>query len=150
MNRLALILIALFFAGCMTHITPQNAGQMVTIDEALPAMGTETKANVGDVFFDYTKINGQDNGFGTLFGTNFRFALTITALNEKEIALQYEEYMKQTLGAYGGFYKDAPWLIKQGFNKTFTYSPKETIRFKGYEFEPISVSNGQITYKRVK
>ena len=134
----------------MPAITPQNAGQMVTVDETLPPVNTETKANIGDTFLDYTKINGQDNGFGTLFGSNFRFALTITSLNEKEIALQYEEYFKSPTGAYGGFYKDAPWLIKQGFNKTFTYSPKETIRFKGYEFELISVTNGQITYKRIK
>lgn len=142
MNRFALILIALLFTGCATM---GGGGSTMTTDK--PKVDEVVTATIGDIFFDHQQV-----GYGP-FDTCAKFDLTITALNDKDLTLQYAEYSKPPK-PFGGVMGEAdpygPWLIKQGFNKTFTYSPKETIRFKGYEFEPISVSNGQITYKRVK
>lgn len=85
-------------------------------------------ARVGEEFFSYSEGGA-------------RFDLTVVELGEEKLILQYSEFFMSDRGS---------WFIKQGFNKTFTYSPKEMIRFKGYEFEPISVINGQITYRRIK
>lgn len=100
-----------------------------------PLLGEIAKGGIGDIFFAFTSLDPLQRS------ENFKYDLTITSLNDKDIALQYAEYFMNDSGV---------WLIKQGFNKTFTYSHKETIRFKGYDFEPLSVSNGQATYKRVK
>ena len=43
------------------------------------------------------------------------------------------------------------WMVKQGFNKRFDYAVADrVIRFKDYDFEILSVENGQIKYKRIK
>lgn len=164
MKRFALILIALLFTGCMSM--PQIKNTAVNEDIYSINVGDTKTATVGDIFFDFAHRDGaayefegetekfKCGGYGTCIATKgftcnncFKFDLTITLLNDKELALQYAEY---TMGQTSMTGVPSGWLIKQGFNKTFTYSPKETIRFKGYEFEPSSVGNGQITYKRTK
>lgn len=121
---------------------PLNKGVKITKERpqkketVSPKIAEDVKAGVGDIFLAFESIDPF------YAAENFKYDMTITSLNDKEVTLQYAEYFMSKDGG--------SWLIKQGFNKTFTYYPKETIRFKGYEFEPISVSNGQITYKRVK
>lgn len=142
MKRLSLIFIALIITGCA-------ANAMKTIRSEITSsmqVGGENKAGVGDTFFSLVQLDGTYGMVGEFYCNKWgsgcsRYDLTVTGLNEKDLVLQYSEFFLDDAGS---------WLIKQGFNKTFTYSPKETIRFKGYEFESISVINGQITYKRVK
>lgn len=114
------------FSDCESN---KRSGRTVSVDgialldvKLLPLKS----ARVGDLFFSH--IAGDS-----------RYDLTVIELTPDRLSLQYSE-----------FFWSNNWLIKQGFNKTFTYSPNETIRFKGYEFEPISVTNGQFTYKRTK
>lgn len=136
MRYLSIILI-MFFTGCATTSGPIIAGK--------PDINQESTAGIGDTFFTYLEQRPVDT-MQVLFSpvptppSGSRFDLTILELTIEKISLQYSEFFQGTRG----------WMIKDGFNKTFTYSPKETIRFKGYEFEPISITNGQLTYKRVK
>ena len=94
-----------------------------------PDMYNVKAARVGDVFFEYKDFS-------------FKYELTVTSLNDKEIGLLYNEFTTEHLFT---------WLIKQGFNKTFTYQLSDKkIPFKEFEFEIISVESGVITYKRIK
>lgn len=130
-----IVIACLFFliAGCTPSI--------VTI----PDTGNEITAGIGDVFFSYSLI--------TPLGNSDRFDLTIVELNDEEFGILYNEYIMQSpLTSRAG--TPTGWLIKQGFTKRFDYPLKELkeniIRFKNFEFAIVSISGGQITYKRVK
>lgn len=86
-------------------------------------------AGIGDVFFSH-----EDK--------YFRWDLTITELTSDRISFQYNEYTRE------GYYFSYPWLIKQGFNKTYSYQlADKTIIFREYEFDILNYTPGKITYK---
>ena len=71
-----------------------------------------------------------------------KFDLSVVELSNKKVALQYAEYFKNG---------NDPWMIKTAFNKRLDYSLSDKVlRFKGYEFEILSVENGRLHYKRIK
>ena len=150
MKKIFLVLLLWTLSGCMS-IQPPVISYVTS-----PEISVETIKGIGDIFFRYEE-NATSRSFigGDMnFGVN-RFDLTIVELNEEKLALQYAEYTPNSTivaGPYGPTRIPSPgWLIKQGFNKTYTYSVSDKfIRFKGYEFEIQSIENGILTYKRIK
>lgn len=148
MKKLLILFFALLlFTGCATMQQPTT--------KTTPDLNEGRSAGIGDVFFEYvmvTPVDPMSVAFGVTPPQNdVRFDLTILELNDQKIGLQYSEYLyryPQTIG-----YTTIPggWMIKEGFNKRFDYAVVDkTIRFKGYEFEIVSVEKGQIKYKRIK
>jgi len=125
MRKLGLIfLLSAILFGC-TH---------VIIDSV--HLSEEKIANVGDVFFEHKEgVRGKVSAS--------RFVLTIVELNNKNIGLQSEDYiqMQHHLGTR--------WDFQGGKRIDYDISDK-VIRFKGYEFNIVSVDKGQIKYKRIK
>lgn len=132
MKKLLLLFVLFLTVGC--------AGMQQEI--AVPLPNGEKIAGVGDVFFIYEmKTFPVEN--------NNRFDLTIVELDDNKIGLQYAEYFYSS--GVGPYWQGAGWKIKDGFNKRFDYSiSNKAVRFKGYEFEILSVEGGQIKYRRVK
>jgi len=130
------LLFIFIFAGCTTTGTVNPA---IT---GTPAVGVESSVSVGDIFFNKEP---QIKPFAT--NQQGKFDLTVVELNDKKIGLQYAEYL-YTMN-FNTF--QSAYLVKQGFNKRFDYDlSNKVIRFKGYEFEVLSVKDGMLTYKRLK
>lgn len=132
MRRLILIIACFVLMGCTglnssgVKQTPLNAVQ---------------EASIGDVFFDYQKM--------TLTSPT-KFNLTVVALTRNNVALQYAEYFAPKDFATG-LPKYGTWAIKSGFNTRLEYPlAGGIVRYRGFEFEILSVDNGIITYKRIK
>lgn len=124
---ISLFLLLFAFCGCVT--TPE------IVKTGLPLVNVEHTTNIGDRFFEYTETIMQPL---TPPFRRFEFELIVVEANSNKISLFYSEYTGEG-------------LIKEGFNKRFDYSGNDKIiRFKEYEFEIISINNGQIKYKRIK
>lgn len=149
----ALVLMLFAFTGCM-NLPKYTYTPFVhqTLTE-----GQVKMAGIGDIFFEHSEGQTATEPIyipsGTVASGN-KYDLTIVELNKERIGLQYNEFTYQPQPKYmnsmfilGG----GDWLVKQGYNKRFDYSLSDkVIRFKGYEFEIVSVENGQIKYKRLK
>lgn len=143
MKTILFLLMLFLFSGCATT---QQSTPTIT---AIPNLNEEKSAGIGDIFFEYISVPPID-AMAMMFGSSpqsKRFDLTVLELNEQKIGLQYSEYV---------YYSNpntfsSGWAIKDGFNKRFDYAVADkVIRFKGYEFEIVSVEKGQIKYKRIK
>lgn len=150
MKKIAVLALMLFaFTGCMTIPTyePFNRQSL--------EQGSEMTAGIGDIFFEYSTgqdmknaMKPEDKGF---VASGEKVELTIVELNKERLGLQYNEYTHTPPQAIGLSMYGGGWMVKQGFNKRFDYALADKIvRFKGYEFEIVSVENGQLKYKRVK
>lgn len=146
MKKLFCVLIIFLLSGCAT-MTPFSTQSINP--------GDEKNAGIGDVFFEFSE--GQtmhDPLLAALGGTvsnGMRFELTILEMNSEKIGLQYNEFFYQPPKAIGYTMIPGGWMVKEGYNKRFDYIlADKVIRFKGYEFEIVSVENGQIKYRRVK
>lgn len=148
MKKIFIALVACFvLVGCAA-MTPFNISSV--------NQGEERVAGIGDIFLDHREGQSMKDPFlGEIMGDDsIRYELTILELNNERLGLQYNEYL-YSKGNGTPFnpatYVPAGWLVKQGFNKRFDYAVADkTVRFKGYEFEILSVENGQIKYRRVK
>lgn len=110
------------------------------VQKTLPAINEEKTTSIGDIFFENSDTTIQRGLFGEVLGmyANFSYDLTLVEANEKNIGLSYSEYTGNG-------------LIKEGFNKRFDYvAGDKIVRFKGFEFDVISVDKGQLRYKRIK
>ena len=132
MKKLLSLFVLFLFVGC--------AGMQQELASPLP--NNEKSAGVGDVFFTYEmKTFPVEN--------NERFDLTVVELDGNKIGLQYAEYFYSS--GIGPYWQGAGWKIKDGFNKRFDYSISDkTVRFRGYEFEIVSLEGGQVRYRRIK
>lgn len=149
MKKLLFIMAVLFISGC--------AGMMATyapFTEHSVEAGEEKVAGIGDIFFMHS--NGQTMTDPMLAPSGItasgdRYELTIVELNQERLGLQYNEFTFSPGTTIGYTYVPGGWMVKQGFNKRFDYAISDKIiRFKGYEFEVLSVENGQIKYRRLK
>lgn len=142
MKKIGLILLMLFlFNGCV----PMQPTDSKPIEAGIPNIAVEKSSGVGDAFFEFTHMGS----FWT--NDNWKFDLTIVELNDQKIGLQYSEYLYSQPRVVGFTTIPGGWMIKDGFNKRFDYAVADkVIRFKGYEFEVVSVEKGQIKYKRIK
>lgn len=146
MKKILLIFTLLVVAGCatMTPFTPW-------INQ-----GDERTAGIGDVFFQHTEGQHMNDPIAgeIVSSDSLRYDLTILELTKEKIGLQYNEFIYSSGSGsmlYPATYVPSGWMVKQGFNKRFDYAVGDGIvRFKGYEFEVLSVENGQIKYRRVK
>ena len=145
MKKLFISLVAflLFAVGCapMLPLTPSMN------------QGEERIAGIGDTFFIHAQGQSMKDPFVGEIVTNdsSRYDLTILELTQEKIGFQYNEYFYEPGRTVG--YQSIPggWMVKQGYNKRFDYAVADKIvRFKGYEFEILSVENGQIKYRRIK
>lgn len=131
------------FIGCTTVFTSIS----------IPDLNGEKVAGTGDLFFVHKEGAGFEGGTEPFLRDAFSFDLTILELNDSKIGLQYTEYTKvvePTGNAYAPT-RTSDWLVKQGYNKRFDYDiADKVIRFKGYEFEIVSIDKGYIRYKRIK
>lgn len=134
MKLLSCLFIVLLFTGC--------AG--LQKEFVTPELNFERTAGIGDEFFNYE--------FQTFPPDNSqKFEMTILELNQERLGLQYNEYFYSMPSTFSSAYAPSGWMIKQGFNKRFDYAiADKIIRFKNYEFEVLSVENGQIKYRRTK
>jgi hypothetical protein len=142
MKNLAVILTALL---CLSAC----AIKKVSIQDSSPFANETKTAGVGDVFFHYESMTGEDNYAGRIFnGQATMFELTVIQVTESTVSLQYREYTK-TPNAQGGYMLNGPWIVKQGYNQEYKYDlATKVIKFKGYEFKVLDVSNGSIKYQR--
>ena len=142
----SVVSVFLMMVGC--------AGTPISISKTSPTSNELQTAGVGDVFFSKEEMNGEDNGFGSVFNGNaYKFDLTVVSASETKIALEYNEYMKPIAGEYGGYRKDEAWLIKDKFTKRFDYEladSNKTISYKKYKFKIAKVNDGQIEYMRIE
>jgi hypothetical protein len=142
MKNLTVILTALL---CLSACAPTN----INIQISSPFANETKTAGVGDVFFHYESMTGEDNHFGkACLGSNSMFELTVVQLTESNISLQYREFMKPISKA-GCYSISEPWLVKQAFSQEFKYDlAQKVIKFKSYEFKVLEVSGGSIKYQR--
>lgn len=138
------ILITLFSACVATKVVSNKTEN--------PFLGKVKTISVGDVFYENVNCYGEDNGAGYVYkGECSKYDLTLVGQTDEKITLQYREYMKPVAGPYGGYRMDAPWLVKDGFNRNLDYSIKEPlIRYKNNTFQILELKSGMITYKKVQ
>lgn len=130
----ACLAIVLLFAGC--------AGMQKELVN--PEVNIERTAGIGDEFFQYEFLTFPTE-------SSHKFELTILELNPERLGLQYNEYFYSMPSTFSAAYAPSGWMVKQGFNKRFDYAiADKTVRFKNFEFEVLSVENGQIKYRRIK
>lgn len=154
MKKLAVLSLMLFaFTGCMTL---PNYTYTPFVNQTLTE-GQEKLAGMGDTFFEYSEGQTATEPTYIPSGTvasGIKYDLTIVELNHEKLGLQYNEFIFQPGAQYTNYMYvlgGGGWLVKEGFNKRFDYTLADKIvRFKGYEFEILSVENGQIKYRRVK
>jgi len=141
------------FASVLTLLV-SCAGTPINISETFPSQNEPQVAGVGDVLFSNEEMNGEDNGFGSVFnGDAFKLDLTVVSASSSKITLEYNEYIKPLAGQYGGYRKDESWLIRDKFTKKLEYEISETeneISYKAYKFKILKVSGGQIEYMRIQ
>lgn len=152
MKKLLSLALLLFLAGCMN--LPQYA--YVPFADQSSAEGQVKVAGIGDIFYERSEgqsVKDEKNPTSEPVPySGFKYELTIVELNQERLGLQYNEYTYQPVFVpMSATYYPGSWMVKQGFNKRFDYAVSDKIiRFKGYEFEILSVENGQIKYRRVK
>lgn len=147
MKKITILALMLFaFTGCMGVLTP------VPFTQQSITQGEEKSAGIGDTFFEHTDgQNITDPFLGTYMNGGNKYDLTILELNQERLGLQYNEFYYAPARTVGYTTIPGGWLVRDGYNKRFDYSLSDKIvRFKGTEFEILSVENGQIKYKRVK
>lgn len=147
-NSAISMFVLLSFLSASACVAPQKFRH----EAQAPVTGANMSAGMGDDFYRQELMYGEDNGFGTIFnGEATMFVLTVVALNEKALSLQYTEYIKQMHGPSRGFRPDSPWMIKDKFSQRYDYElTSKTIRFKTLEFETLGVADGRIDYRRTK
>lgn len=148
MKKIFLVLVACFILVGCTAMAPFK---MSSVNQ-----GEERLASIGDIFLDHKEGQSYKDPFlgEVMSDDSMRYELTILELNNEKLGLQYNEFF-YSKGSGSPFspatFVPAGWMVKQGYNKRFDYSLSDKIvRFKGTEFEILSVENGQIKYKRVK
>lgn len=146
------LVLAAFLPSCMS--LPQYS--YVPFADQSGAEGQVKVAGIGDIFFDRSEgqaVKDEKNPTAEPVPySGFKYELTIVELNQERLGLQYNEYTYQPVFVpMSATYYPGSWMVKQGFNKRFDYAVSDKIiRFKGNEFEILSVENGQIRYRRVK
>jgi hypothetical protein len=143
MNRLPIILAALL---SLSACAPIN----VNFQNAKPLYNGTNAVGVGDVFFHYEEMTGQDDGSGTVVGVEATmFELTVIQLTNSTISLQYREYTKSP-GPEGGYRMDGPWIVQQASNQEYKYDlAARIIKFKRFEFVVLEVAGDSIFYQRI-
>lgn len=137
MRYLTMVIIFLVFNlyGCVAM--PPTTPDYKTVEDSIPKINDERIAAMGDIFFQFIRLGGPYDP------SNWKYELTVVELNKEKIGLMYSEYIYKL--------ESGGWLIKEGFNKRFDFPTNDTIiRFKEYEFEILSLEQGQIRYKRIK
>lgn len=147
MRPLKTIILFFVFSFLLIGCTP------IFTSISAPELNGEKVAGVGDLFFIHKEGAGFEGGTEPFLRDAFSFDLVILELNDRTIGLQYTEYTKveEPTGNPYAPKRTSDWLIKQGFNRRFDYNAADrVIRFKGYEFDIISIDNGYIRYRRIK
>ncbi|MBE7413882.1 MAG: hypothetical protein HS130_01085 [Deltaproteobacteria bacterium] len=147
MRKLACLLMVFLLAGCMATLSPY-------LNQSVQE-GEERVAGIGDTFFEHSAGQNKTDPMMPMLGeipvSGEKYDLTILELNQERIGLQYNEFYYQPPHTIGNTTIPGGWMVKQGFNNRFDYAVADKIvRFKGYEFEVLSVENGQIKYRRLK
>jgi hypothetical protein len=157
MKKFLPLLGMLLLSGCAT-VKQQNADSTVNS----VAVGQESHAGIGDTFFTNELVMGNETIVTEgespvsdyIVGVGEKTELTVEGATNEKLTLNYAEYTKESTnnGYATYFYKNAPWLIKSGFNSQYSYdlTASKTITFKGYEFQVLGVQNNVVTYKRTK
>lgn len=118
----------------------QMKESMREIEETIPSINETGAVTLGQILLSYERKLYYSKPYPYTYNMS-KFDLTVTEVSEQRIGLSYSEYMG----------KEDSWLIKQGFTKELSYSPRDKIiRFRDYEFEILSVENGIIKYRRQK
>ena len=149
MKKIFCLFIVLLLGGCAGLTATYAPFASTSINT-----GEEKTAGIGDIFYEFAQGQTMTDPMIAARGitaSGEKFDLTIVELNKDKIGLQYNEFVFTPGALIGYTYIPGAWMVKQGFNKRFDYAiTDKVIRFKGYDFEILSVENGQIKYRRIK
>ena len=125
----------------------------INIDDTSPAVGPPYTALTDDIFFSREIMTGEDNGYGYIYeGHALRTELVIKFVAEDVLVLGCSKFRKPPASSEGGYEKMGRWKMIPGsyISMEFYLDSSKTVAYGDYKFEILKVTDGQVTYKRIK